>query len=580
MINCDTKENKNIINELLIALLISLVVFIPLFKKGIYRGEDLQFHLSRFDGIIQSIKDGQLPLAIYPYKNYGFGYASPLFYCDLFLTIPAITRYIFNINIVSMYKIVIFVCVYFTSFSILHFSLKLSNNLQSSLLATCLFMFSNYYLTDMYARMALGEIMAMTFIPTLIYNMYELIYEDKDNWIKLGLLFDCVLFCHNISFVLVIVLFGILLVINVKKIFNLKKIATILKASILAVGLALFFLLPMLEQIYLQDLAMNHSIYNTMQDDALTLKTLFSDICFQFGFDFGNTNGITLMDQKAIGILIIGLPLFGFVNFKNKDRFIKQILILGYVFILCTTRLIPLYKLSYINFIQYPSRLCLIALPLLSFSVSVSYKDFKYIKSMLVITTLLLLINTSFLYVALIKGENIVIIDENTTINELFIDRKYAKEKNLGAPTNREELMNGEYLPYQSHIYDYQNSSRDITYGGNFVAEYIREGTKLRFSIDYPIDTRVYIPLTWYPGYYACELKNGECIKDVELVSDWATNRIAFRFEAGNREYLLNYKGTKIQKYSMYVSILTFIIFIVYISIKYIRNHTLRISHK
>lgn len=571
-----TIRKKNIFEEIVISLIITILVMLPLLKSGIYRGEDLQFHLSRFDGIIQSIKDGQLPLAIYPYKNYGYGYASPLFYCDLFLIIPSLIRYLFNINAITMYKAVIVICVYITCYTTLHYSKKNSNNLMSSILGTCIFVFSNYYLTDMYVRMALGEIMALSFIPALIYNMYEFIYKDKNNWINLGLLFDCVLFCHNISFVLVVILFGILLIINIKNIFKLYKIVDIIKATSLALGIAAFFIFPMLEQIYLQDLAMNHSIYNTMQDDALSLKTLLTDICFQFNFNYNDSSGLIRMDQKAIGILTIILPLFGFYNFKEKDKFSKHILILGYVLILCTTKVILLYKIPYISFIQYPSRLCLIAIPLLSYSVSISYKEIKNIKIVLSLVSILLVFNLSFLYNVLLNSNDIVIIDENTTIEELFIDRKYAKEQNIGAPTNREELMNGEYLPYQSHIFDYQNSIKNIVCGGKEILNYTRDGTKFTFTINSDKDIKVYIPLTWYPGYYACELSNEKCIEDIELTSDYSTNKIVLVSKAGNRSYYLYYRGTNIQQYSLYISLGTIIILISYLFIKNIQCKKLR----
>lgn len=561
MINYLKHNNK----QLLFSLLLSAIVFIPLFKNGIYRGYDLQFHLNRLDGIIQSIKDGQFPLAIYPYKNYGFGYPSSLFYCDIFLIIPSIIRYVFNINIVTMYKIIIFVCIFLTSYTTLHYSYKLTNNIYSSFLGTIIFTLSNYYLTDIYDRMALGEIMAMVFIPSLIYAIYEFIYLKKNNWIKLGLLFDCVLFSHNISFFLCVILFGILLIININTILNKESIIILIKATTLAGLLSLFYLLPMFEQVYLQDLAMNHTIYNTMKDDALSIKDLFSDICMQFDFTYGNIDGLTNMDVKTIGLPIIILPLFGLTNYKRQDKFTKQGLIVGYILILCMTEIVPLFKIPHSSIIQYPSRLCVIVLPLLAYLVADIYKDFKCDKILLIIVSILLIFNVSYLYSLLLNNEDITVISEDASIKELFTDRKYAKQANIGANTNREELANGEYLPYQSNEFDYLNACRDIIYRDKILTDYIREGTRFEFTISADKDVKVTMPITWYPGYYACELDNGKCIKDIDLTSDRLTNRVIFTSKEGSHSYLLYYRGTSIQKYSTYISLASFFLFVTYL---------------
>ena len=81
------KENKDL---LLYSSFITIFACIPLFKSGIMYGHDMSFHLSRLTGIITSFQDNQMPIAIYPYKNFGYGYSSPLFYSDLFLIIPAL----------------------------------------------------------------------------------------------------------------------------------------------------------------------------------------------------------------------------------------------------------------------------------------------------------------------------------------------------------------------------------------------------------------------------------------------------------------------------------------------------------
>ena len=66
------------------ALILSLIFVYPwLFKDFVGVEHDTFFHLSRIQGLAEAISRGDLLPAIYPYKNNGYGYASPLFYCDI-----------------------------------------------------------------------------------------------------------------------------------------------------------------------------------------------------------------------------------------------------------------------------------------------------------------------------------------------------------------------------------------------------------------------------------------------------------------------------------------------------------------
>ena len=107
--------------QFLFALLIGVFFCYPyLFSNFLYIGHDNFYHLSRIEGLAHSFQDGTLIPAIYPYKNDNFGYASPLFYSDFFLMIPAFF-YQFGLPLSTSYKLVIFVCTVFTCYSMASF---------------------------------------------------------------------------------------------------------------------------------------------------------------------------------------------------------------------------------------------------------------------------------------------------------------------------------------------------------------------------------------------------------------------------------------------------------------------------
>ena len=66
--------------RLLYALFLTVLFCWPyLFRDFLNIGHDTFFHLSRIQGLAESISRGDWFPAVYPYKNNGFGYASPLF---------------------------------------------------------------------------------------------------------------------------------------------------------------------------------------------------------------------------------------------------------------------------------------------------------------------------------------------------------------------------------------------------------------------------------------------------------------------------------------------------------------------
>ena len=109
---------------LLSALVIACLFCYPYLVKDFLGVEhDTFFHLSRIQGLAESFSRGDFLPAVYPYKNNGFGYASPLFYSDFWLIIPALL-YNAGLSLASCYKFFIFCCVYFSCFSMMKLCLR------------------------------------------------------------------------------------------------------------------------------------------------------------------------------------------------------------------------------------------------------------------------------------------------------------------------------------------------------------------------------------------------------------------------------------------------------------------------
>lgn len=74
------------------------------FMNSMVDGHDTSFHMYRLQGIVNAFQDGQFLPKIYPYANNGYGYATPLFYCDIFLY-PFAILYRLGLLLVVAYKL-------------------------------------------------------------------------------------------------------------------------------------------------------------------------------------------------------------------------------------------------------------------------------------------------------------------------------------------------------------------------------------------------------------------------------------------------------------------------------------------
>ena len=553
------KINNKII--LITALIITIISIIPIFKSGIFAGHDILFQISRLDGIITSIQDHQFPLALYPNKNYGFGYPSPQFYSDIFLIIPAIIRFILNIPYVTMYKIIIFGTVFFTNFSIIYCTYKLFNKFIPSVLVSFLFSFSNYFQTDIFVRSALGELIAFAIIPWIIYNIYIYVYKDKNNYIILGVCFAAILYAHNISFLLCVIYFGILIILNINKLFkNKNKIYGLFGAIGVGFLLSFAFLIPMLYQYNAQTLMVHKIDNNMLHTNAVNIGSLLNDFITQFSFSYNNQEGFLNIDlTKSLGIILTLLPILLFILKKNKSKPLYDMFIAFIIFLICSTNLIPLYKIELISFLQFPSRLYLIASMVACFIIAMAYNNKiinKYVISCIVLFSIW---NVSFLHINLMTNENLNIIKENSTYEEMYVDCIYAIDNPSNWPMNFSEIENAEYLPFGWN-FNYQKASKCILFenGNETICNHERYGSHFDFYTNYQEDYRIMLPATWYLGYRAQEIDDdGNVIKDVHLWKNESSNRITMTAEKGYHHYRVWYSGTKVQKASTIISLAT-----------------------
>lgn len=557
------KNYKYIIYSLIIAL---IFIFPYLIKDFLPIEHDTFFHLSRIEGLAHSFQDGQFFPKIYPYKNMNFGYASPLFYSDFFLIIPAIL-YILGISLSMCYILVIFACSFLSCYFMMKLCEKITSLKFAPYIAGVLYLFSNYRITDVYVRGALGEVMGFVFLPLVLLGIYYVLYDDESKWYMLIFGFGGLVLSHNITFVLACILFLAFIGFNFAKLLKSKsRMMSILKAILLTFLLTAFFTLPMLEQTTSQEFFLHYygSSMNLAEYDVLLWQYFANVTTFGFGSNNSSKEMVMLVN---VGLFTMCAPLLILFN-RKKERniqttFITTCLFIGYFFMLLPLSIFPWANLSFLRIIQFPWRFMMLALVCLVIPASVAIASvIKSKKIIIVLISILLFEGICHLTPVLNRTFGIT---SKTTYSEMIdgslIDPFYS------AFYVRVELAGADYLPINSP--DYRDQSPCITDTGltPITCNFTKENTNLYFSIANKNSDYI-LPLTYYKGYQVYEVnQNNEPIKKVNTCK--AGNTFVGFTSSDASNYVCKYDGTLIQTISLYISILTLAALLIYTGYRY-----------
>lgn len=243
-----TKTNKQ--TNGMVALIIpalSLFVTLPFLKKEFLFADDWLFHFNRILGIAEGLKSGQFPVRIYPQVFYGAGYQAPQFYPDLFLYLPAVLVRL-GVPLLGAVYIFHFIINFFTTYFAWFSMRKMNASVTASLLVAAAWCFCPYRLTDLYLRYALGETLALCFLPLVVAGFYEIFISEEPKPYLLALGMSGVLLSHVLTSLFAVafmVLFSLLFVDRLVK--RPKTLISLGGAAVLSFLLTAFFLIPFLQ---------------------------------------------------------------------------------------------------------------------------------------------------------------------------------------------------------------------------------------------------------------------------------------------------------------------------------------------
>lgn len=498
--------------DLLAALFFTILLSLPYLTKDLLPVEhDTFFHVSRIEQLSRSIQEGHFFPAIYPYENNGYGYASPLFYSDFFLIIPALIH-LCGIPVSVCYKISVFLASFFSAYTMILLAGRISHNRMVSWLAGAAYVFSNYHITDIYVRGAFGEVLAFVFLPVILLGFYEIMAEGHcDKWKTLCLGIAATALSHNLTFLMSAFLLAILFFLSYRK-WTPEKVSAITKAVILAFFLTCFFTLPMLEQLKSQDLIVSY--YGETSDLSSGSMNLWQYFVNRTVFGFSGNN--LPHDQTMtvnVGWFLTFAPLSWFLvkkEYRKEHSFVTIMVILGYICLLLPGTWMPWNALSFLKVMQFPWRFNTMTITLLSVPAAMGICSLLKKKGFHLIILSLLCVECIY-HVLPVEQRTFGITSDMTwqdILHGKICDPYYS------ASYIRVELAGGDYLPVSSP--DFRGRSTDIKDGDDqdLGIEYNKNGTTMSFNVPekYTGDDLI-LPLTWYKGYQVYHLENGDMKK-------------------------------------------------------------------
>lgn len=337
----------------LLAFLIVLG-YLPLLIPGIPNGHDTVYHIARLINLREGFRSGiLLPLINFDSLE-GFGYGTGLFYSDLFF-FPFGLISAAGVSPVVAYKLFLFVWGLLTAFSMYHVAKVISGRPFAGFASALLYCWSSYYATDVIIRGAIGEIMAFLFVPWCILGLWIALYDEspKRSCLPLALGYAGLFYSHNITFVLMALIGGLVTLFNLPALLrDVRRIGLFFRAGCLALALAAFAAVPLLEQVSRLDYNLTQKP-NTLQisEFMIPFSRLFLELPYM---------KMTHYQPPGIGIIfvIVFLQRFRIKSFRTpQERFRDLCMTVGFAALIAASEFLPWQgMMRALGSIQFPWR--------------------------------------------------------------------------------------------------------------------------------------------------------------------------------------------------------------------------------
>ena len=221
-----------------------LVVSAPVLKENYSAGHDYNYHMARIANLADGLRSGQFPVRAGGFTYNGYGAITSAFYPDLFLY-PFALMLLAGASIEYVMSVLTIAASVLAAATMYACAKRIYGDEWAATCASVLYVGAAYRVANMMVRCAVGEMMAMGFLPLFVLGLWEVIFGDKRRWRMLAFGAFAVFMCHMISTLLCATLALGLGTVCLPRILREKRMGAILKAIGATALLSLFFLIPL-----------------------------------------------------------------------------------------------------------------------------------------------------------------------------------------------------------------------------------------------------------------------------------------------------------------------------------------------
>lgn len=333
------KKVNNKFLFLLLTLLLTIPAIIGLLHSGFPVTDDGGWMVIRFSAFFQTLRAGEFPVRFLMRLNNGYGYPVSDFLYPLFMYL-SVPIHIIGINFVNTIKTLLILSIFASSLFTFLWLRKIFDNL-SSLVGALVYIFFPYYLFDVYQRGSVGEVLALSILPFVLWQI-----ERKSLlWISVGL--ALLITAHNtlaVLFMFLIIPYATLQILIAGE--KGRMLCFYITSGTLGLAMSAFFWLPALFDL-------QYTVFS---------KTQVSNISNYF-----STPNLIGISTFLILLILVIFTAVGKIQIK-KHRLTVLMFVVSVVSIFFAGSLSAfLWKILPSSFVQFPFRFLSLTIPSMAF---------------------------------------------------------------------------------------------------------------------------------------------------------------------------------------------------------------------
>lgn len=555
------KENKWF--HYLFIIVIGIALSIPFLNLVQIRDtHDGSLHMLRLVGTVDTLKMGQFPPLINQNYCNGAGYAMNLFYPPFVTYLPLLVK-LFTATYMDALKIFGVISIILSGITMYEFVYQVTGKRAIALFSSFFYMIAPYKLANIYKRYAIGEFVAMIFIPIVFLGLYNLFKQDKRKHYYIAIGAIGLMLSHTVSTVYTALFCVLFILFHIKKLKDKEIIKKCILNGVFILLVSMLFWMPLLEATSMAEYTiMNDAVMRTngefVFDNTISYSQLWKDI--------GEEDGTTfVIGVPALLAILLTIFVIHKVDSNDKEYYLLSI-IFGLISLFMVGHFFPWIMMpNFICKLQYPWRMLGFFIFFISFvcGTNVYYIQKKIAKREVLCGVI------CFFFMIISIASTIGIMSQFYT-DDKEKDETYETHilKNIKISHRQ---INRDYMPLKA--LHKQNSyvlyRKDTTYvieGKADIIQEKKENLKDEIQIrEAQLDTILEFPYYYYPGYEIRLETEGKVEKIAAIESENGYLACVLPNAIKEGTITVEYVGTMITTISYIVSAISLIVFIAYI---------------